>query len=59
MDVFVVFGDEKPFPGMPGSAVDRKILGVFDTIEATRYFVQKTEKQKHFEYVDFEVFELQ
>lgn len=59
MNVFVVFGDEKPFPGMQGSAVDRKILGVFDTAEAARYFVQKNEKQKQFEYVDFEVFELQ
>lgn len=59
MDVFVVFADEKPFPGMPGSAVDRKILGVFDTVQAARYFKDKTEKQKQFEYVDFEVFELQ
>ena len=31
--VFVVFGDETPFPGLSGSATDRKILAVTDTVE--------------------------
>ena len=31
--VFVVFGDETPFPGLSVSATDRKILAVTDTVE--------------------------
>ena len=59
MDVFVVFADEKPFPGMPGSAVDRKILAVTDTVEKARELVRKFEKIKAYEYVDFEVMEME
>lgn len=53
--VFVVFGDETPFPGLSGSATDRKILAVTDTVEKARDLVRRFEKSKIYEYVDFEV----
>ena len=57
--VFVVFGDETPFPGLSGSATDRKILAVTDTVEKTRDLVRRFEKSKIYEYVDFEVMDME
>lgn len=58
--VFVIFGDEKPFPGMPGSAVDRKILAVTDSAEKARDLVRRFDKiGGPYEYVDFEVLEME
>jgi hypothetical protein len=53
-EVYVIFGDEKPFPGMPGSAVDRKILAVTDTEDRGSELVRRFDKiGGHYEYVDF------
>lgn len=57
--VFVVFGDETPFPGLSGSAADRKILAVTDTVEKARDLVRRFEKSKIYEYVDFEVMDME
>lgn len=59
MNVFVVFADERPFPGMQGSAVDRKILKVVDSQEKARALVREFEQKRGYEYVDFDVFELE
>ena len=44
--VFVVFGDETPFPGLSGSATYRKILAVTDTVEKARDLVRRFEKKQ-------------
>lgn len=59
MEVFVVFADEHPFPGLQGSAVDRKILHVVDSVEKARELVHKLNHRRGYEYVDFEVFTLE
>lgn len=59
MNVFVVYADQLPFPGTPGSAVDRTILHVVDSAEKARELVNRISLQKGYEYVDFDVFELE
>jgi hypothetical protein len=59
MNVFVVFADDLPFPGLPGSAVDRKILHVVDSEEKARALVEQIRRQKIYEDVDFDVFDLE
>jgi len=59
MEVFIVFGDQKPFPGLPGCAVDRHILHAVDSKEKARALVHTLSKQGTYEYVDFEVLTLE
>lgn len=59
MNVFVVYADKLPFPGLPGSAVDRNVLHVVDTVEKARELVVRLGRQAAYEYVDFDVFELE
>lgn len=54
-----IFGDETPFSGLSGSATDRKILAVTDTVEKARDLVRRFEKSKIYEYVDFEVMDME
>lgn len=58
MNVFVVYADQLPFPGIPGSAVDRNILYVVDSVEKARELVVRLGRQAAYEYVDFDAFEL-
>lgn len=57
--VFVIYGDVTPFPGGSGSADDRKILAVTDTVEKARDLVRRFGKMKQYEYVDFEVMDME
>lgn len=59
MEVFVVYGDNILDVGQSGSAVDRTILAVCDSVEKARDLVRKFEKKSYYEYVDFEMFEVQ
>jgi len=53
--VFVIYGDVTPFPGIPGSADNRKILAVTDSPEKARVIISRFDKMEMYTHVDFEV----
>lgn len=59
MNVFVVFGDLRIFPGLTSSAGHREILYVVDSLEKAQRLVDNTSQQTRYEYVGFEVLELE
>jgi uncharacterized protein YutD len=57
-DVFVVFYDEFYYGVGERGVEQRKIEGVYDSIEKARAIVGKLEKLAHISYADFDVFEV-
>lgn len=58
MIYYVLFADEKPFPGISGHASDRKIIAVTDNAETARALLRKLSNDPRYVYADFETFEI-